>query len=247
MKGFIHKRYRHCFVFHISSYLIFICHFCYLSFSCAFAILLFSTLRFFPPIVYMCLFAVVSHSFVNYQAKMQHMAATDSSTEKKQRKRERSKQIWHSVIFSIIIRVFNHDYWTQTLIHLADMTNRAVDMVSPHHIGYKLLIFTTFYYNFIIVCGWAKSCAKNCNSLYTRDCGVAVTILLLFNLCSNLSSHKLYFLWMVSVASMRSKKIGLENMRSKTSNNFTKAKRTQFLYLIRWGLPTHLQKSALHF
>lgn len=53
--------------------------------------------------------------------------------------RTRSKWIWHCVIF-IMIRVFNHDYRTQTLIHLAD------DMQSKHiHFILYLLRFFDFY------------------------------------------------------------------------------------------------------
>lgn len=101
----IHKRYRHCFVFHISSYLIFICHFviCVLLF-CHSNIFF---LHFFHSsskdnryvclclcvVCFMhvcCLFAVCQYRFVNYQntKNAAHSNNSESFTEWKKEKKE---------------------------------------------------------------------------------------------------------------------------------------------------------------
>lgn len=81
--------------------------FCYL--GCSFNIqntvyILFNF--FFVVVDVLFLFMRRQSQFVNYRIKM-HIAAPNH------RPKKRSKQIWHGVI-SIIIRVFNHDYQTQT-------------------------------------------------------------------------------------------------------------------------------------
>lgn len=131
MKGFIHKRYWRCFVIHISSYLIFICHF----------VISAALLPFFFSLSTFCVLVVCTLSVSVCKLSSKNAAHTNSRNETltDTESRTRSKWIWHCVIF-IMIRVFNHDYRTQTLIHLAD------DMQSKHiHFILYLLRFFDFY------------------------------------------------------------------------------------------------------